>query len=123
VRPLALTTALLTLAAAACSEDGAGDGGDPCGRAEAVRAEATATYCEGKTSACCFCRCWEDFGGDYDTLDLLDNAACTCVTPPGSAQECSGQVRDSAEVCLDDEDSCAAVATDVAESLCLGSAL
>lgn len=118
-----LTFAILLLSAAACSDDDSAGNGAPCDRAATVRDDAVTDFCDGKQATCCHCTCWEDYDGNFDAVALYTSAACECVTPSPSPGECAGESLDAAEHCLDDEDSCAQVAADVAEAQCQDSLL
>ena len=125
IRLAAIVSLLLwAVTLAACGDDGAGGTGEAaCEDAAAISNGATSVYCEDEVDHCCFCQCWESTGGNFDGVELVNNATCVCVTPPSSPNECSGDALASAEQCLADEGSCAEVSAIVAEALCLDSAL
>lgn len=114
---------LSLLATLACEEDGGDKGGDPCAEAAAIRTEAVTALCADKTDNCCYCLCWEDFGGLFDAAALYTGAVCECVIAGAAPFECVGETLDDASHCVGDEDSCAEVATSVAEALCNDSAI
>ena len=108
---------------AACEEDGSEKGGDPCADAEALRSEAVTAFCADKADDCCFCQCWEDFGGLFDAGALYPGGVCECAIAGGAPSACEGAALDDARHCLGDEESCAAVAASVAEARCDASPL
>ncbi len=86
--------AFCTLLAGSC-------GGDEsvCEKADAVRATAFNEVCAVKGNDCCICKCWNDGQQEINTKD-----PCTCKAQPGG--DCSGDLKEMAEDCLNDPEAC-----------------
>jgi hypothetical protein len=88
-----------------------------CERAEDLLEEAYTRACQGKTDACCFCRCFNDKKKEYDQAQYRADGSCECL----AAKEdrtclCENQRLAVAEKCLEDQDSCQSQAVDFVTS-------